>query len=59
MGWNGWCSSDDVHEIVCIGLRDIGKASRDTFVEIEAVKERCAVIGEEGLLRKAWTAGMN
>ena len=51
---NGWSSSDDVHETVCIGLRDIArKATRDTLVEIKASK-RCAVIGEEGLLRNAW-----
>ena len=29
---------------VCIGLRDIGKATCDTLVEIKASK-RCAVIG--------------
>ena len=53
MSRNGWCSSNDIHETVCVGLRDIGKANRDTLVEIKAVEEmRCdrgRVFIEEGL----------
>jgi hypothetical protein len=41
MSWNGWFSSDDIRETVCIDLRDIGKADRNTLVEIEAIKEMC------------------
>ena len=38
MGWNGWSSLDVIHKTVCIGLRDIGKATHDTLVEIKASK---------------------
>ena len=53
MSRNGWCGSNDVHETVCIGLRDIVKANGDMLVEIKAVKEMCCDQGrvfiEEGL----------